>query len=328
MKRAKLASSGALCHSGVLVPPWPGRAVPIDGAMTYVRETPALSVGAEPALYIHGLGGSSQNWTDVAGMLAYRFDGQAIDLPGFGRSDPGPRYTIEALSHRVVRWIEESGRGPVHLVGNSLGGAISVKVAAARPDLVRTLTLISPALPFLDPRRSAQSRLLPLVAVPRADRLAARRLATIEPDALTRQVLEACFGDPGRISPQRLAEAIEESHQRSDVPWYANAYVRTLRGIVGSFLRAYMPGTGSLWRTVARVSAPTLVIGGDLDRLVDVRVAPQAAHLIPDARLLMLPGVGHVAQMETPDLVARAIIGLLNEVGANPPVAPAAPAYA
>jgi pimeloyl-ACP methyl ester carboxylesterase len=328
MKRAKMAPTGALCQSATLVPPWPGRAVRLDGAVTFVRDTPGQSADAEPSLYLHGLGGSSQNWTDLAGLLAYRLDGQAIDLPGFGWSDPASRYTIDALSHRVIRWIDASGRGPVHLIGNSLGGALSVKVATIRPDLVRTLTLISPALPFLDPRRSAQSRLLPLVAVPRADRLAARRLASIEPAVLTRQVIEACFGDPSRISPQRLAEAIEESRQRSDVPWYANAYVRTLRGLVGSFLRAYLPGTGSLWRTVARVTAPTLVIGGDLDRLVDVRVAPQAARLISDSRLLILPGVGHVAQMEAPDPVARAIVGLLDEVRANPPVIPIAPAYA
>ena len=210
----------------------------------------------------------------------------------------------------------------MHLIGNSLGGAISVKVAAQRPDLVRTLTLISPALPFLDPRRSAQGRLLPLLAVPRVERLAARRLASLDPETLTRQVLEACFGDPERIEPQRLAEAIEEAQRRNEVPWYADAYVRTLRGLVGSFLRAYLPGSGSLWRTAARVSAPTLVIGGDLDRLVDVRVAPQAASVIPDARLLMLPGVGHVAQMETPDIVARAIIGLLDDVRAAPPQGP------
>jgi pimeloyl-ACP methyl ester carboxylesterase len=328
MKRGNLASNGALYQSETLVPPWPGRAVLLDGTVTYLRETPARAVDAEPALYVHGLGGSSQNWTDLAGLLSTRLDGQAIDLPGFGQSDPGARYTIDALAARVVRWIDADGRGAVHLVGNSLGGAISVKVAAIRPDLVRTLTLISPALPFLDPRRSAQSRLLPLVAVPRADRLAARRLASIEPEMLTRQVLEVCFGDPARINPQRLAEAIEEGRRRSDIPWYADAYVRTLRGLVGSFLRAYLPGTGSLWRTVARVSAPTLVIGGDLDRLVDVRVAPQAARLISDARLVVLAGVGHVAQMETPDLVARAIIGMLDDVRAYPPVAPTAPAYA
>ena len=61
----------------------------LDGSVTYVRDTPATAAGAEPALYVHGLGGSSQNWTDLAGLLADRLDGQAIDLPGFGRSEPG-----------------------------------------------------------------------------------------------------------------------------------------------------------------------------------------------------------------------------------------------
>ncbi len=310
MKQAKLASLTSLCLSERLVPPWPGRSVHLDGADIYLRDTPGT--GTEPALYVHGLGGSSQNWTDVAGLLSGRLAGQAIDLPGFGRSDPADRYTVGTFATRVIRWIEYADRGAVHLVGNSLGGAIAVKVAVARPDLVRTLTLISPALPFLDPRRSAQGRLLPLLAVPRADRIATRRLALIAPEELTQQVLAACFGDPSCIKPQRLAEAIEEARLRYAVPWYADAYVRTLRGLVGAFLRAYLPGTGSLWRMAARVSVPTLVIGGDRDRLVDVRVAPQTARLIPDSRLLLLRGVGHVAQMEAPELVARAIAGMLD----------------
>jgi pimeloyl-ACP methyl ester carboxylesterase len=314
VKRAILVDKGSLHLRTDLMPPWPGRFVRIDGTRTYVRDTPTTApVSAEPALYVHGLGGSSQNWTDVAGMLDHRLAGEAIDLPGFGRSDPADRYTVDAFAHRVVRCIEDSNRGPVHLIGNSLGGAVAVKVAAVRPDLIRTLTLISPALPFLDPRRSAQGRLLPLLAIPRADRLAQRRLATMLPEVLAQQVLEACFGDPAQIPPQRFVEAVQEAQLRYDVPWYADAYVRTLRGLVGSFLRAYLPGSSSLWRTAARVNRPTLVIGGQVDRLVDVRVVPHTARVIRDARLLMLPGVGHVAQMEAPELVARAIVGMLDE---------------
>jgi pimeloyl-ACP methyl ester carboxylesterase len=301
-----------------LVPPWPGRMIEVDGLRTYLRETPPTSDHTEAALYVHGLGGSSQNWTDMAGLVAGRLDGMAIDLPGFGRSDPAPRYTVDAFAARMIRVMEYTDRGPVHLVGNSLGGAISVKVAALRPDLVRTLTLISPALPFLDPRRSAQGRLLPLLAVPHADRLAARRLALIKPEDLAQMVLEACFGDPTRIAPQRMAEATEEAKLRYDIPWYADAYVRTLRGLVGSFLRAYLPGDGSLWRTAARIHVPTLVIGGELDRLVDVRVAAQAARVIRGSRLLMLPGIGHVAQMEAPAVVAEAILSLLTDLDAAP----------
>ncbi|MER5335201.1 alpha/beta hydrolase [Micromonospora sp. NPDC002717] len=314
MKRAILWPDHLLPEHSV-PPPWPGREVRLDGTVTYVRDTPATAPGAEPALYVHGLGGSSQNWTDLAGLLADRLDGQAIDLPGFGRSEPGRRYTIPAFSERVIRWIEHSGRGPVHLFGNSLGGAISVQVAGLRPDLVRTLTLISPALPFLDFRRSLQGRMLPLLAIPRGERLAARQLAKLAPEVMAQQVMEACIGDLSRISEQRRQEALEEIRVRYEAEHYAAAYVRTFRGLVSSFLRSYLPGSGSLWRLAGVVRAPTLVIGGRHDRLVDVRVAPQAARVVPDSRLLMLDGVGHVAQLEVPRLVARAVLGLLAETG-------------
>jgi pimeloyl-ACP methyl ester carboxylesterase len=317
MQPVVIAPPDSVSRMETLPPRWPGRPVTLDGAVTYLRETPATTDHAEPALYVHGLGGSSANWTDLAGLLAHRLDGQAIDLPGFGRSDPARRYSIPAVAHRVIRWIETSDRGPVHLFGNSLGGAIAVRVAGTRPDLVRSLTLISPAMPFLDPRRSAHGRMIPLLWIPRVDRLAQRRLHATDPAALARQVLELCFADPSRIHDQRMAEAVEETQLRYDVPWYMHAYVRTLRGLVGSFLRAYLPGSGSLWRVAARIEAPTLVIGGTLDRLVDIRVAPQVARTVRDSRLLLLEGVGHVAQMEVPEIVARAVVALLDEVAAD-----------
>jgi pimeloyl-ACP methyl ester carboxylesterase len=315
MKRAVLAADDSLPEDSV-PPPWPARRVLLDGAVLQVRDTAATSGRAEPALYVHGLGGSSQNWTDVAGLLADRVDGQAVDLPGFGYSDPGRRYTIETFADRLIRYLEHTGRGPVHLIGNSLGGSIAVRIAGCRPDLVRTLTLVSPAMPFLDPRRSLQSRVVPLLALPYADRIAAWRMSRMDPQSMAQQVLEACFGDPTRIGEQRRAEAIEEVKLRFTVEHYPAAYLGTLRGLVSSFLRSYLPGGDSLWRVAARITAPTLVIGGLHDRLVDVRVPGQVARTIPDSRLLVLDGVGHVPQMEVPRIVARAIAGLLDEVAA------------
>ncbi|WP_320069276.1 alpha/beta hydrolase [Micromonospora sp. RTGN7] len=312
MKRATLGPDHLLPAHEV-PPPWPGREIRLDGSVLHVRDTPATTPGAEPALYVHGLGGSAQNWTDLAGLLADRLDGQAVDLPGFGLSEPGRRYTIPAFADRLVRWIEHSDRGPVHLFGNSLGGAVSVRIAALRPDLVRTLTLVSPALPFLDFRRSLQGRMLPVLAVPRAERLVGWQLARVTPEAMARQVMESSVADLTRISEQRRQETLEEIRARNDVAHYAAAYVRSFRGLVSSFLRSYLPGSESLWRMAASVTVPTLVIGGSHDRLVDVRVAPQAARVIPDSRLLMLDGVGHVAQMEVPRTVARAVLGLLAE---------------
>jgi pimeloyl-ACP methyl ester carboxylesterase len=314
MQPAVIAPQDSVSVTDTLPPRWPGRPVVLDGSVMYLRETPATSDQAAPALYIHGLGGSSANWTDLSALLSHRLAGQAIDLPGFGRSDPARSYSIPAIAERVVRWIEYSDRGPVHLFGNSLGGAIAVRVAGTRPDLIHTLTLISPAMPFLDPRRSAHGRMVPLLWIPRVDRLAQRRMRAVTPDELARQILELCFADPSRIADLRMAEAVEEARLRYVVPWYLDAYVRTLRGLVGSFVRAYLPGAGSLWRVARRIPVPTLVIGGTLDRLVDTRVAGQVAQVIPDSRLLMLEGVGHVAQMEVPDLVARAVVAMLDQV--------------
>lgn len=319
MKGAQLAEDDVLPPEGDVPPPWPARQVTIDGSMLHLRDTPGTSPTAEPALYVHGLGGSSQNFTDLAALLTDRFDAQAIDLPGFGYSDASRRYSIRAFADKTIAYLEHAGRGPVHLVGNSLGGAISVRVAALRPDLVRTLTLITPAMPFLDPRRTAQGPMLPLLALPRADRIFGWGMARLTPEAMAEQVLLACFGDTTKVSEQRRAEAIEEIRLRYTVAHYPKAYLGTLRGLTASFLRAYLPGPESQWRLAARVTAPTLVIGGMMDKLVDPRVPALVAKAIPDSRLLILPGVGHVAQMEVPRLVARAVVGLLEDV--NSPVA-------
>lgn len=313
MKGAILADDGALLPDGEAPPPWPARRVVIGGAMLHVRDTPATSPDAEPAVYVHGLGGSSQNFTDVAGLLADRFEGQAVDLPGFGYSDPSPRYSIQAFAATLIGYLEHADRGPVHLVGNSLGGAITVRVAALRPDLIRTLTLISPAMPFLDPRRTAHGPFLPILALPRAERIFAWGMSRLTVEEMTDQVLEACFGDTRKASAQRRAEAVEEIRLRYTVSHYPKAYLRTLRGLVSSFLRAYLPGRNSQWRLATEITSRTLVVGGLSDKLVDPRVNAQVARAIPDSRLLILPGVGHVAQMEVPRLVARAIVGMLDE---------------
>src|SRR6185312_1891266 len=133
---------------------WPGRTVEVVGQQIFVRTTPAGRDDAEPALFVHGLGGAATNWTDYAGLLRDALAIEAIDLPGFGHSGPAldDDYSLEAHARTVIDYLELSGRGAVHLVGNSMGGAISLIVAARRPDLVRTLTVISPAVPDLKVR--------------------------------------------------------------------------------------------------------------------------------------------------------------------------------
>jgi pimeloyl-ACP methyl ester carboxylesterase len=291
-------------HSGVR-PVWPGSQV----GDLFVRRGPA---GREPGLFVHGLGGSATNWTDLMGLLEGVVDGEAVDLPGFGRSTPpvSGRYTVGAHARAVVEHLERSGRGPVHLFGNSLGGAVSTRVAADRPDLVRTLTLVSPALPNLRRTRGSDPR-LPLLLLPGLSAVAVRRLAAQTPEQRARAVLRLCFGDPSAIPPQRLAEAAEEVRRRNGLSSAQDALYASLRGLIASYL---VRGERSLWARAARVQAPTLLVWGDRDRLVDVAITPRAAQTCPDVHLLVLAGVGHVAQMERPEVVARAFLGMLEEL--------------
>jgi pimeloyl-ACP methyl ester carboxylesterase len=284
-----------------------------------VRDTPGQP-GAEPALYVHGLGGSSTNWTDLAGLLSPWLDGQALDLPGFGGSGrpPGGDYSQGRFADTVISWIERSGRGPVHLFGNSLGGAVSVRVAATRPDLVRTLTLISPAMPPVRVQ-PLHLRMLPAVAVPSRGPLLARIARTGEPATIVRETMQRCYADPSVVPQQRVEEAIAALEARRELPWMGESYVRSFRQLVGSYVASYAAiPSQSLWWLARRVVAPTLVVWGRADQLVNVRLALPTVRAIPDSRLMVLGNAGHTAQMECPRQVARAAVALLRDAAQAP----------
>ena len=264
---------------------------------------------------MHGLGGSSTNWTDLAALLACRLDGEALDLPGFGGSDPalGGDYALGRHADTVIRLLERRGRGPVHLIGNSLGGAVSILVAADRPDLVRTLTLVSPAMPDLRPRRGP-ALLLGSFVVPGVRRLAEWRMAGVDPEQRVRAVIDVCFADPSIVPPARLAETIDEARRRSELPWGMEAFTGSLRGLIHAYLAR---GDRSLWAQAGRIGAPTLVVWGAEDRLVDVALARRTATQIAGSRLLVLPRVGHTAQLEAPEVTARAVLALIEDGAAG-----------
>ena len=299
-------------------PPWPGRNVRVGEAEIFVRTTPADpdAQGAEPALFVHGLGGASTNWTDFAAQLRPWLDIEALDLPGFGRSAaaPGRDYSIGAHKRVVVRYLEQSGRGPVHLFGNSMGGLLSILVAARRPDLVRTLTLISPAVPDLRPRRLGTDPILAVSLLPGAAPLLKSRIRRTTPEQRARMITNLCFAHPGEIPPHRLAEAAEEIRARDEMHWATDALILSLRGIVASYLARR---SHSVWTRMGEIKAPTLVVWGTRDRLVAPALAPRVAATIPDARLLVLDEIGHVAMLEDPVTTARAALGLLEDARTN-----------
>ncbi|GAA4425428.1 alpha/beta fold hydrolase [Actinokineospora soli] len=295
-------------------PAWPGEEVEIGGVRLHVRRTPGT--GDVPAVYVHGLGGSATNWTDLADQLSGHAPGTALDLPGFGRSAPPDGYDFTLESHvRTLVSVLGGFDGPVHLLGNSMGGAICLLAAAEAPELVRTLTLVSPAVPDLrpDPRRLSDPRMV-LAALPLVGRRARRVLAAMDPAERTRRMLELCFADPSQVPEQRIAEAEAEHAERAGMAWASPALMASSVALIRAWL---VVGPRSIWRAAPKITAPTLVVWGAKDRLMSVRKAPRTARAIPNARLLVLPDVGHVAQMERPATVARAVLSLWDSAAGN-----------
>ncbi|GHJ95223.1 alpha/beta hydrolase [Streptomyces sp. NE5-10] len=279
------------------------RSVALPGLSLTVRSRPGARAGLPPALYVHGLGGSSQNWSALMPLLADLVDGEAVDLPGFGDSPPPDdgNYSVTGHARAVIRLLDASGRGPVHLFGNSLGGAVATRVAAVRPDLVRTLTLVSPALPELRAQRTAWPTAL--LAVPGVAGVFARLSRDWTAEQRVRGVLSLCYGDPGLVTDEGLRHAVEEMERRLELPYFWDAMARSSRGIVDAYT---LGGQHGLWRQAERVLAPTLLIYGGRDRLVSYRMARRAAAAFRGSRLLSLPDAGHVAMMEYPETVAAA----------------------
>ncbi|MER7960185.1 alpha/beta hydrolase [Streptomyces sp. NPDC096030] len=290
------------------------RSVSLPGLTLTVRARPGDRPGLAPALYVHGLGGSSQNWSALMPLLADLVDGEAVDLPGFGDSPPPDdgNYSVTGHARAVIRFLDASGRGPVHLIGNSLGGAVSTRVAAVRPDLVRTLTLVSPALPELRAQRTAWPTVI--LAMPGVAPLFARLTRDWTPEQRVRGMLALCYGDVGRVSDEGFRHAVEEMERRLELPYFWDVMARSSRGIVDAYT---LGGQHGLWRQAERVLAPTLLIYGGRDQLVSYRMARRAAAAFRGSRLLTLPDAGHVAMMEYPETVAQAVRELieLNEQG-------------
>jgi pimeloyl-ACP methyl ester carboxylesterase len=286
-----------------LVEPWPRKDIELSDRTISYRHAPPLTAGLPPAVFIHGLGGSSLNWTDLMERLRGDVDGYAVDLGGFGESPPPRDGRMSPVGHAVsvMRFINELGLGPVHLFGNSMGGAVALQLAANRPDLVRSLTLIAPALPSLRPTKANAH--LPVIAIPGVGERLVDRYSEVAIESRVKGTFDVCMADSSRIPQQRLDEAIEAARAIDGRPYVAEAFLATLRGLLKTY---FDPGPNRPWKLAERVTAPTLVIYGRKDPLVDPRAAHRVTKHFKDAHVVVLPDSGHIPQLEHPEFVAAA----------------------
>lgn len=287
-----------------LVPPWPRTDVTLSDRTLAVRTCPSPNPDAPNAVFVHGLGGSSLDWTDLMERLRSQVNGYAIDLGGFGGSPPPRDGDMSPGGHArgLLRFILGQHLEPVHLFGNSMGGAVALQLAAWRPEVVRSLTLISPALPSLRPSRANVH--LPVIAVPGVgETLLARYATEVSTEAKVRGTIDAVYADASRVPAQRLQESIAAAAELERQPYAGEAFLATLRGLLKTYFDV---GPNRPWKLAERVQCPTLVIYGRKDPLVDARAAHRITRHFPNAHVVVLPDSGHVSQMEHPEFVAAA----------------------
>jgi pimeloyl-ACP methyl ester carboxylesterase len=256
---------------------------------------------------VHGLGGSHLNWCLLAQRLIPHGRVVALDLAGFGLTNPdGRATTVRANTALLDRFLADIIGEPVILVGNSMGGAIAILQAANRPDSVSKLVLIAPALPIAigalpDPLVTVTfaGYALPMIG----EWFLATSRARLSPHEQAKRVYDLCCADPSVIPAALAAASVALLEQRAAVPGLDAAFLAAARSAVRLAARR------RTYRARMRaVRAPVLLIHGELDRLVSIRNARATAARNPHWQFETFPAVGHVPQLEVPDLTAARIL--------------------
>jgi pimeloyl-ACP methyl ester carboxylesterase len=293
----------------------PGRSRTVDlgGAVHYLdfggrADGPAV-------VLVHGLGGSHLNWDLFAPLLTPHARVWALDLPGFGRSEPAGRTASVPANVAVVqRFLTEVVGEPAVLVGNSMGGMISILAAGERPAAVTGLVLLDPAVP--GPRRALDpvvAMMFALYAVPFVgERFLWWRRTRQSAVARVREMLQLCGVDPDALPAEVIDRSVTLLEERQDVEGMDQAFLAAARSLLRLLVdpRRYR-------RAMAGLVMPVLLVHGDRDRLVPVASARDIARRHPRWRYLELAGVGHVPQLQVPERLAPEVTGFLGTVAAG-----------
>ena len=259
------------------------RSVRVAGASwPYLEGGPA---SAPVVLFVHGFGADKDMWLTYSRHFRGRYRVIAPDLPGFGEASraAGRDYSPRTQARRLAAFCDALRIKDAHVVGSSMGGFISAWLAIDRADLVRTLTLMNAAGVFgAAPsvvQEAAESGENPLVATDDAALARLLELLSYKPLPLPR------FARKFLLAGYREHEALLD-----EIFWQ---------------LVAAHESEG-LEAALGRIRAPTLVLWGREDRILDPSCAEVFARGIPGARQVMLDNVGHVPMLESPARSAAA----------------------
>ncbi|MBO0687255.1 MAG: alpha/beta hydrolase [Candidatus Dormibacteraeota bacterium] len=282
--------------------------VDLDGTLHYLD----YGGSGPPLVCIHGLGGSAINWLAVGSALARNHHVLAPDLPGFGHSPlEGRSAGLGANQELLDRFLQEVAGTPAVLVGNSMGAMLALLQSLRRPETVRALALVNPAVPWSG-RHHFDLRVWDFFGSLTTPRAAGQRATwrTRRTDAarLVDEALAVVCARPDRVTPDLVEAHIEQVMDRRHSNGHHDpVLVQAGRSLIRALARR---GQEELY---GGVRAPVLVVHGERDRLVPLESSLTLAQRY-GWLVMVLPGVGHVPMLEAPGEFLKALEPWLDTV--------------
>jgi pimeloyl-ACP methyl ester carboxylesterase len=248
-------------------------------------------------VFVHGLGGSWQNWLENIPHLARRHRVLALDLPGFGSSPvPPSEISISAYGQLLLDFCDAVGVRDCAVVGNSMGGFISAEAAIEQPDRFEKLVLVSAA-----GVSSVRLRRQPTAVAARMFAAATPLLFKFQTRTFRRRkarnaAWDGIFHSPGKLRPELLWEFFCGGHR-------AQSFVEALGALAGY----------DILDRLSEVDVPTLIVWGAQDRVVPLADALGYAQRLKNSRLEVFDETGHVPMAERPVRFNRVLERFLAE---------------
>jgi len=244
-----------------------------------------------PVLLVMGLGSNAYGWYRTIPWLSERYQAIAFDNRGTGRSDvPEGPYALAQMAADAAAVLDATGHDRVHVVGASLGGMIAQHFTLAYPDRVRSLVLVCTTPGGPQTVRASEAVMAGLVQ------------GGDDPSTVYRRNAWFLYGDDTR---ERHPDRIEEDLvYRQKIPTTPAGYMGQLQAAMHH----------NAWDRLPSITAPTLVVHGDADLLIPTENGKLLASRIPGARLVLVPGAGHMLQADAGDVVREAVLDFLASV--------------
>lgn len=257
-----------------------------------------------PILLLHGLGRSLEDWSQQFDRLAgYRTI--ALDLHGFGFSTrPACPMSLRALARGAAGALDVLGeRRPLHVVGNSLGGAVALQLLTLQPERVASLALVSSA-----GFGSEVSWLVRMLATPVIGSFTARHPTRSSARTAERTI----YADPSLATGERINHALAIARQPE-----AGPALHELARELGTARGVRRQWRDDLLTEVAKYPRPTLIVWGNRDRILPVHHLAAASRHLSHAQTRVFRGIGHMPQIECPDEFAELLTGFISSVPAR-----------